>query len=73
MRALHRAVEENFVAAHGRLHGQESAVLALGKLGGREMTAASDLDLIMVYDFDEDAAAVRRRAAALRRAVFRAR
>ena len=24
----------------------------MGKLGGREMTAASDLDLILVYDFD---------------------
>ena len=33
-----------------------TAVLALGKLGGREMTASSDLDLILIYDFDEDAA-----------------
>jgi glutamate-ammonia-ligase adenylyltransferase len=54
VRAVHRAVEENFVAAHGRLKGQHSAVLALGKLGGREMTASSDLDLIIVYDFDEE-------------------
>jgi glutamate-ammonia-ligase adenylyltransferase len=29
----------------------------LGKLGSREMTATSDLDLILVYDFDEDDAA----------------
>jgi glutamate-ammonia-ligase adenylyltransferase len=28
------------------------AIVAMGKLGGREMTAASDLDLIVVYDFD---------------------
>jgi glutamate-ammonia-ligase adenylyltransferase len=54
VRAVHRAVEDNFVAAHGKLRGQQSAVLALGKLGGREMTAASDLDLIIVYDFDEN-------------------
>ena len=54
IRAVHRAVAENFVAAHGRMKGQHSAVLALGKLGGREMTAASDLDLIIVYDFDEN-------------------
>jgi glutamate-ammonia-ligase adenylyltransferase len=27
----------------------------MGKLGGHEMTAASDLDLILVYDFDEAA------------------
>ena len=26
--------------------------MAMGKLGGREMTASSDLDLIVVYDFD---------------------
>jgi len=49
--AVHRAVEESFAAAHGRLPEQRSAVLALGKLGGREMTAGSDLDLILVYDF----------------------
>jgi glutamate-ammonia-ligase adenylyltransferase len=53
IRAVHRAVEENFAVNHGRLREQESVVLALGKLGGREMTAASDLDLIIVYDFDE--------------------
>ena len=28
------------------------SVVAMGKLGGREMTAASDLDLILIYDFD---------------------
>src|SRR5205085_7489824 len=53
IRAVHRAVEEHFITAHGHLKGQQSVVLALGKLGGREMTAASDLDLIIVYDFDE--------------------
>jgi len=35
------------------LHGA-FAVIAMGKLGGREMTAASDLDLIFVYDAPED-------------------
>ena len=54
VRAVHHAVEDNFAVAHGRLRAQQSAVLALGKLGGREMTAASDLDLIIVYDFDEN-------------------
>jgi [glutamine synthetase] adenylyltransferase / [glutamine synthetase]-adenylyl-L-tyrosine phosphorylase len=49
--AIHRAVEASFVAVHGRLPGQESAVVALGKLGGREMTAGSDLDLLLIYDF----------------------
>ena len=36
-----------------RCAGGQVAVLAMGKLGGREMTAASDLDLIFLYDFDE--------------------
>ena len=35
---------------HGAFHGQRLAVLALGKLGSREMSATSDLDLIFVYD-----------------------
>lgn len=54
IRALHRLVEENFVRQHGKIRGQRSALLALGKLGGREMTATSDLDLIIVYDFDAE-------------------
>ena len=36
--------------SHGIVPGGEIAVLALGKLGGREMTVTSDLDLILVYD-----------------------
>ena len=37
------------------------------------MTAASDLDLIIVYDFDESASGIGRRAAALRqRSISRA-
>lgn len=53
IRALHRAVEDKFAETHGRIKGQKTALLAMGKLGGQEMTAASDLDLILVYDFDE--------------------
>jgi glutamate-ammonia-ligase adenylyltransferase len=51
--ALHVGVENRFIEAHGRVAGQKTALLALGKLGGREMTASSDLDLILLYDFDE--------------------
>jgi glutamate-ammonia-ligase adenylyltransferase len=54
IRSLHGAVEEEFVARHGRIAGQETAILALGKLGGREMTASSDLDLIVIYNFDDE-------------------
>jgi len=49
------AVRRQFAAAHGTLRGGAVALLALGRLGGREMTAASDLDLILLYDFDERA------------------
>ena len=54
IRVVHRAVAENFAATHGHMHGERTAVLAMGKLGGREMTATSDLDLILIYDFDQD-------------------
>jgi [glutamine synthetase] adenylyltransferase / [glutamine synthetase]-adenylyl-L-tyrosine phosphorylase len=53
VRAMHRRIADSFVAAHGVVRGGASAVLAMGKLGGREMTASSDLDLIVVYNFDE--------------------
>jgi len=46
-------VTDALQAVHGAISGGGAVVLAMGKLGGREMTAASDLDLIVVYDFDE--------------------
>ncbi|MGZ5862515.1 MAG: bifunctional [glutamine synthetase] adenylyltransferase/[glutamine synthetase]-adenylyl-L-tyrosine phosphorylase, partial [Methyloceanibacter sp.] len=52
---LAATVEAELVRQHGRVPGGQAAVLAMGKLGGREMTAASDLDLIVVYDFAEGA------------------
>ncbi len=43
-------VAADFTAAHGRVAGGSWCLLALGKMGGREMTATSDLDLILIYD-----------------------
>jgi glutamate-ammonia-ligase adenylyltransferase len=54
IRALHRAIADNFAGTYGHMHGEATAVLAMGKLGGREMAASSDLDLILIYDFDEN-------------------
>ena len=54
--AMQAEVEREMVRAHGRVPGGAAAVIAMGKLGGREMTAASDLDLILIYDFDAQAA-----------------
>ena len=53
--ALLKRVIEAFAAEHGRISGGRVAVVALGKLGSREMTAASDLDLMLIYDFPADA------------------
>uniref|UniRef100_UPI001FE0DC57 bifunctional [glutamine synthetase] adenylyltransferase/[glutamine synthetase]-adenylyl-L-tyrosine phosphorylase n=1 Tax=Paramagnetospirillum marisnigri TaxID=1285242 RepID=UPI001FE0DC57 len=47
-------VEEEFARAHGRVAGGAWVILAMGKAGGREMSATSDLDLILVYDAPPD-------------------
>jgi glutamate-ammonia-ligase adenylyltransferase len=51
---VHGLVTDRFAAQHGRIRGQETAIIAMGRLGSREMTASSDLDLILLYDFDPD-------------------
>jgi glutamate-ammonia-ligase adenylyltransferase len=47
---LQSAVEQEFARTHGRVPGGALATVAYGKLGGREMTVTSDLDLIFVWD-----------------------
>ncbi len=54
VQTVHELVTKQFVAQHGRVRDQQTAILAMGKLGSREMTASSDLDLILIYDFDHD-------------------
>jgi glutamate-ammonia-ligase adenylyltransferase len=41
-----------FERAHGRIAGGELLILALGRLGGRALTHASDLDLILLFTGD---------------------
>jgi glutamate-ammonia-ligase adenylyltransferase len=55
LEALLTRVAAAFARDHGKVDGGRVAVLAMGKLGSREMTAASDLDLIVIYDFPADA------------------
>ena len=43
-------VEAELAASAGHIPGASFVVIAMGKLGGREMTASSDLDLVFVYD-----------------------
>jgi [glutamine synthetase] adenylyltransferase / [glutamine synthetase]-adenylyl-L-tyrosine phosphorylase len=54
IRSLHHAIEASFAGQYGRIADQQVAILALGRLGGREMTSTSDIDLIVVYDFDAE-------------------
>jgi glutamate-ammonia-ligase adenylyltransferase len=51
--ALLPRITQEFVARHGKVAGGAMGVVALGKLGGRDMLPASDLDLILVYDHPE--------------------
>ena len=53
--AVFDATLKEFERAHGRMKHGAVALVAMGKLGGREMTATSDVDLILLYDFDEAA------------------
>ena len=48
------AVQAEFARRHGRVPGGRVAILGMGKLGSRELTAGSDVDLILLYDHDAD-------------------
>jgi glutamate-ammonia-ligase adenylyltransferase len=48
--SLVRAVAKEFAQRHGGVPGGAFAVVGMGRLGSREMTLASDLDLILIYD-----------------------
>jgi glutamate-ammonia-ligase adenylyltransferase len=41
--------------AHGDFPGGRMAIVGMGKLGSFELTAGSDVDLILLYDHDDDA------------------
>jgi glutamate-ammonia-ligase adenylyltransferase len=50
IRGLLPEVEDWLALQHGRIEGGSFAVLGLGKLGSKELTIGSDLDLIFVFD-----------------------
>ncbi|MGK6315222.1 bifunctional [glutamine synthetase] adenylyltransferase/[glutamine synthetase]-adenylyl-L-tyrosine phosphorylase [Neorhizobium sp. DT-125] len=50
-----KAVMEEIRAAHGTYPGGRVAVMGMGKLGSFELTAGSDVDLILLYDYDSEA------------------
>lgn len=45
-----RYVLANFAETYGHIENSQIAIIAMGKLGARELTFSSDLDLIFVYD-----------------------
>lgn len=48
------AVIEEFSRRHGHVAGGRVCIVGMGKLGSRELTAGSDVDLILLYDHDRD-------------------
>jgi len=55
VQAMHPVALAEVQRDHGDLPGGEMAIVAMGKLGGGEMAATSDLDLIMIYEFEGEA------------------
>jgi glutamate-ammonia-ligase adenylyltransferase len=51
--ALLAPVLNDFASRYGRVRGGAMAVAVLGKAGGQEMMAGSDLDLMLFYDHPE--------------------
>jgi len=52
--AMFDVVKTEFSFQHGNIDGEKFCILAMGRLGSRELTATSDLDLIFLYDFDPE-------------------
>jgi glutamate-ammonia-ligase adenylyltransferase len=50
LQAVWPVVTAHFAERHGAPPGAGAVVVAMGKLGSREMTVSSDLDLLVIYD-----------------------
>ena len=50
VRLAHRLTVREFERGHGRIVGASLIILAVGRLGGRALTHASDLDLILLHN-----------------------
>lgn len=47
-------VRADIVRQHGVVPDSHCAIVAMGKCGAQQMTAASDLDLMFIYEFDDE-------------------
>lgn len=54
IRITFEQVLKEFSKEYGEIQNASFAILGLGRLGSRQMTARSDLDLIMIYDFSPE-------------------
>ena len=54
VRALLPATAREFARRHGAVPDSAFAVLGFGKLGGRELTTESDLDLLFLYETEDE-------------------
>lgn len=51
--ALLDVAQDEVRTKHGGFEGASLCVIGMGKLGSRELTASSDLDLLLIYDLPE--------------------
>lgn len=51
---LFAAVQQEFSVRHGKVPGAQIALLGFGKMASKEMTLASDLDFILLYDAPQE-------------------
>jgi glutamate-ammonia-ligase adenylyltransferase len=56
IRVALKDVTRRFAAEYGYVPGGRLCVVGMGRLGSREMTATSDLDLVVLYDFNDERA-----------------
>ncbi len=54
-------VVRDFARKHGDMPGRGAAVMGMGSLGARQLSAGSDLDLIVIYDAESDSVSDGRR------------
>ena len=66
IKALFPAVVTQFAEKHGAPPGRGAAVLGMGSLGARALNAASDLDLIVIYDPEDQESSEGKRPLAAR-------
>lgn len=53
LEAMLKRVINEFSIKHGTIENSSISILAMGKLGGHELTTTSDVDMVLIYDVDD--------------------